>query len=148
MKTIAFSVDILLYALVALTLAIILYKVCDLWLPRLVGKRPVPERLGTDAAQLDEGIEALETGMTVLAVLASSAPFIGLAGTVMHIIEALRGMGLSADMSLISGPIATALNSTLVGLASAIPSAVAYNLLQRHIQVVHNRHERRLGASK
>lgn len=140
MKQLATYVDYSLYALVALTIALIVYKVLELWAPRLVFRPTLDERVGGERRRLDEAIEALEAGLPLLAVIASSAPFVGLAGTVMHIIEALRAMsGSGVDITLISGPIATALNSTLVGLASAVPAAVAYNLLQRKLQLVHNR---------
>lgn len=145
MKELAAYVDFALLALVALTIGLIAYKVLELWLPRLVFRAPLQERLQGGRAQLDEAMEALEAGVPLLATIAAAAPFIGLAGTVMHIIEALRALaGSAADISLISGPIATALNSTLVGLASAIPAAIAYNILQRKLQLVHNRKRREL----
>ena len=145
MKTIASSLDMLLYAMVALTVALIVYKVIDLWLPRLLGRKPFALRVHAGSDEVSDEIERLEGGMAFVAVIASAAPFVGLAGTVLHIMEALRGMGLNADMMLISGPIATALNSTLVGLASAIPAAAAYSLMQRRLQVLQNRFFRRLG---
>lgn len=144
MKTIAGTVDAMLYAAVALTVALILYKTLDLWFSKLWGN-PLQARLGESEASLEEAIESLESGLPVLAVIAATAPFVGLAGTVMHIIEALRALGgAGVDISVISGPIATALNSTLIGLASAIPAVIAYNLMQRRIQLVHNRHLRAL----
>lgn len=138
MSQIATAVDYLLYATFALTVALILYKVVDLWAPGLLGRRALRAQLSGSKDQLDEAMEQLESGLTLLAVIASTAPFIGLLGTVMHIIEALRNMGVSADMSIISGPIATALNATLVGLAAAIPAAAAYNLMQRRLQRLYN----------
>jgi len=140
MKDLAIYVDYLLVALVALTIGLILYKALELWAPKLVFRRSLQEQVGVDQSKLDEVIEKLEAGIPMLAVIASTAPFVGLAGTVMHIIEALRAMsGSGVDITLISGPIATALNSTLVGLASAVPAAVAYNLMQRKLQLMHNR---------
>ena len=146
MPTIASYVDILLYGLLAATVAIIIYKALDLWFPAILGKKPFAARDVSTEALVAEEIEQLEGFLTALAVLASTAPFVGLAGTVMHIMQALKGMGLSADMSLISGPIATALNATLVGLASAIPAAAAYSLMQRRLQVLTNRLLRRAGV--
>lgn len=140
MKDLAIYVDYLLVALVALTIGLILYKALELWAPKLVFRRSLMDQVGGDRSKLDEAIEKLEAGIPMLAVIASTAPFVGLAGTVMHIIEALRAMsGSGVDITLISGPIATALNSTLVGLASAVPAAVAYNLMQRKLQLMHNR---------
>lgn len=137
------AIDYFLYALVALTSAMILYKALHLWAPGLLGRK-----LGTTPTgnALDEHIESLEGGLTLLAVIAGSAPFVGLAGTVMHIMDALsRLASASIDISLISGPIATALNSTLIGLCSAVPALVAYNLMQRRIQVLTNRLRRAGG---
>ena len=147
MTAIASFVDILLYCLFAATLATVVYKTIDLWAPTLLGRTPFARRTVTTEAALSEEMERLESFMAVLAVFASAAPFVGLAGTVMHIIQALKSMGLTADMALISGPIATALNSTLVGLASAIPAAMAYSLMQRRLQVLQNRFTRQLGGS-
>jgi biopolymer transport protein ExbB/TolQ len=136
-------IDFILYALVALSAALILYKTVHLWAPGLLGKGQ-PE-LGSPESR-DEHVESLESGMTVLAVIAGAAPFVGLAGTVMHIMEALsRLASASVDITLISGPIATALNSTLIGLCAAVPALVAYNLMQRRIQVLHNRLRRKHG---
>jgi biopolymer transport protein ExbB len=146
MKDFATYVDYTLVALVALTLGLILYKALELWAPKLVFRPSLAERVGADRNKLDEAIETLEAGVPLLAVIASTAPFVGLAGTVMHIMEALRALsGSAVDITLISGPIATALNSTLVGLASAVPAAVAYNLMQRKLQLMHNRKLRELA---
>jgi hypothetical protein len=137
MQHLAIAIDYLLYGLVALTVALILYKTFVLYAPGLTGKRaPAPG----DKDGVDEHVEGLENGLAMLAVLASAAPFIGLAGTVLHIMQALSRLSSAAiDITLISGPIATALNSTLVGLCAAVPALVAYNLMQRRIQVLHNR---------
>ncbi|MNR71552.1 Biopolymer transport protein ExbB [compost metagenome] len=144
MSTLAQYVDHFLFVLVALTVAVIVYKVLHLFAPRLIGR---PRSLPANRRECDEQAEALESGMALLAVIASAAPFVGLAGTVMHIMEALsRLSGGAVDITLISGPIATALNSTLVGLASAVPALIAYNLLQRRVQVLVNRMLRQLGA--
>jgi biopolymer transport protein ExbB/TolQ len=145
MSQLAVLIDYLLYGLVMLSVSLIVFKVIDLWLPSLIG-RDEENRLGATHEDLLEGVEQLEEGLTLLAVIASAAPFIGLSGTVMHIIEAMRAMGnASADIGLITGPISTALNATLIGLASAIPAAVAHALFQRKIQVAYNRRLRELG---
>lgn len=138
MHNFAIAVDYILYALVALTFALIFYK-CATFRSRGTLSATTP-------AEVDEAIEGLEGGMALLAVVASVAPFIGLAGTVMHIMEALSQMSSATiDIRIISGPIATAMNSTLIGLCSAVPAMVAYNLMQRHIQVTHNRMLRTVG---
>lgn len=145
MKELAQYVDYALIAQVVLTVGLILYKGLELWAPGLVGKASFEARAGHTPAQLEETVESLESGMSLLATIAAAAPFVGLVGTVMHIILALRALSGSAiDITVISGPIATALNATLIGLAAAIPAAIAYNLMQRRLQVLHNRQLRRL----
>lgn len=144
---IARSLDILLFLLVIATVALLAYKAVQLYFGERLLKRPLPATLaGTldlpraeRRVRVDEELERLEGGMAALATIASAAPFIGLMGTVLHIVEALsRISGASLDIGLISGPIATALNSTLVGLVAAVPAAVAYNLYSRRIQVLDN----------
>lgn len=132
MNFLASLIDDSLFLLFGLTLALVVYK--TLGLTRLSSYGLV------DGEDLDAALERWEGGMTLLALIASTGPFVGLAGTVLHIIQALHSMSSSSlDISLIAGPIATALNSTLMGLASAVPASVAYSLLQRRIQVLHNR---------
>lgn len=145
MKDIAHYLDLLLYVMVALTIGLIFFKALELWLPGIIGQ-PMVQRLSGDAKSLAAGIERLEAGLPLLATIASASPFLGLAGTVMHIIEALRALsGSSVDITVISGPIATALNATLIGLASAVPATVAYNMMLRRLQVLENRRLRELA---
>jgi len=144
---IARSLDIFLFLIVVATIALLVFKGLQLYFgPRLL-RRPAPASLARDGqgslaerkTAVDEELERLEGGMAAMATIASAAPFIGLMGTVLHIVEALsRISGASLDISLISGPIATALNSTLVGLVAAVPAAIAYNLYSRRIQVLDN----------
>jgi biopolymer transport protein ExbB len=70
----------------------------------------------------------MEHGQTFLATVASSAPFIGLFGTVWGIYHALLAIGMSGRSSLDQGE---ALIMTALGLAVAIPAAVAYNAFAR-----------------
>ena len=147
MQNLAEYADYLLYMLVALTCALVLYKAIHLYVPSLLKKRAP----GPKASDLDREayVESLEGGMTMLAAIASAAPFVGLGATVMHIMVALSRMSSGqVDIMLISGPIATALNSTLIGLAAAVPALVGYNLMQRRIQVVHNRLRRTAAQNK
>jgi biopolymer transport protein TolQ len=73
----------------------------------------------------------LEKYLTFLATTASSAPFIGLFGTVWGIMNAFLGIAHSNDTSLavVAPGIAEALFATAIGLAAAIPAVVAYNKL-------------------
>ena len=71
----------------------------------------------------------MEKGVTFLATTASAAPFIGLFGTVWGIMRAFNNLG-SAQMTTIQAVapgISEALVATAIGLAAAIPAAIAYN---------------------
>ncbi|MDR2173781.1 MAG: MotA/TolQ/ExbB proton channel family protein [Burkholderiales bacterium] len=75
----------------------------------------------------------LESGMTSLASVASTAPFIGLFGTVWAIFHALQAIALSAQASLdkVAGPVGEALIMTAYGLFVSIPALLAYNAFVR-----------------
>ena len=75
----------------------------------------------------------LEHGQTFLATVASSAPFVGLFGTVWGIYHALMAIGMSGQGTLdqVAGPVGEALIMTAIGLAVAIPAAVSYNAFAR-----------------
>lgn len=80
----------------------------------------------------------LESGLTLLATIASVAPFVGLLGTVWGIYHALIGIAASGNPSItdVAGPVGEALIMTAFGLAVAIPAVVAYNLLGRQVRSV------------
>ena len=71
----------------------------------------------------------LHSYLTFLATTGSTAPFIGLFGTVWGIMDAFRGIGEagSASLAIVAPGIAEALITTAVGLAAAIPAVMAYN---------------------
>lgn len=75
----------------------------------------------------------LENGLTLLATVGSSAPFIGLLGTVWGIYRALIAIGASGKASIdaIAGPVGEALIMTAIGLFVAIPALLAYNAFVR-----------------
>lgn len=79
-------------------------------------------------AELEEG-KKLERGVTFLATVASAAPFIGLFGTVWGIMTAFHGLSSAKSTTLqaVAPGISEALVATAVGLAAAIPAAVAFN---------------------
>jgi biopolymer transport protein TolQ len=76
--------------------------------------------------------QLLKRGIAVLATVASTAPFIGLLGTVMGIINAFQSMASSGSGGLgtVSAGIAEALATTAIGLGVAILAVIAYNYLQ------------------
>jgi biopolymer transport protein ExbB len=75
----------------------------------------------------------LENGLTWLATTGSSAPFVGLLGTVWGIYHALILIGASGDASIdvVAGPVGEALIMTAIGLFVAIPAVLAYNFFSR-----------------
>ncbi|WP_140632849.1 MotA/TolQ/ExbB proton channel family protein [Methylibium rhizosphaerae] len=77
----------------------------------------------------------LQFGQVLLASIGSTAPFIGLFGTVWGIYHALVGISASGSMSIdkVSGPVGEALIMTAAGLAVAIPAVLAYNLFGKWV---------------
>jgi len=75
----------------------------------------------------------LEGGLTLLATVGSSAPFVGLLGTVWGIYNALIGIAAAgnASMTAVAGPVGEALIMTAIGLFTAIPAVLAYNFFNR-----------------
>ena len=94
-----------------------------------------PDEMLTRALKraIDEDRSRLEFGQTFLATVASAAPFVGLFGTVWGIYHALIAISLSGQGTLdkVAGPVGEALIMTAIGLAVAIPAAVAYNAFAR-----------------
>ena len=82
---------------------------------------------------LDEARLNLDKGLTLLASIGSSAPFIGLFGTVWGIYNALSNIASqgSAGLSVVAGPMGEALVATAFGLFAAIPAVLAYNSFVR-----------------
>jgi biopolymer transport protein ExbB len=84
-------------------------------------------------AAIDDAAEKLHSGLSMLASVGSTTPFIGLFGTVWGIYHALVKISLSGQASLdkIAGPVGEALIMTALGLAVAIPAVLGYNTLTR-----------------
>ncbi len=87
---------------------------------------------------IDEETARLEWGLTVLASVGSTAPFVGLFGTVWGVYHALVAIGISGQGTLdkVAGPVGEALIMTGAGLAVAIPAVLAYNAFVRSNRVV------------
>ena len=83
-------------------------------------------------------ITRLEKYLTFLATTGSTAPFIGLFGTVWGIMNAFKGIGEtgSASLAVVAPGIAEALIATAIGLVAAIPAVMAYNHFQNKIRVL------------
>jgi len=90
---------------------------------------------------LDEETTRLENGLTLLATVGATAPFVGLFGTVWGVYHALLAIGMSGAGTLdkVAGPVGEALIMTGIGLAVAIPAVVAYNAFNRGNRVLNAR---------
>ena len=82
---------------------------------------------------IDEETARLENGLTVLASVGSTAPFVGLFGTVWGVYHALLSISMTDGVTInrIAGPVGEALIMTGLGLAVAIPAVLAYNAFVR-----------------
>jgi len=125
----------------------------DEWKAGIVGGVPSNQSLQASLRQrversmsvaIGREMNTLESGMTFLASTASSAPFIGLFGTVWGIMNSFTAIAQSNNTSLavVAPGIAEALFATAIGLVAAIPAAIAYNVLSSRL----NRYADRLEA--
>ena len=80
----------------------------------------------------------MQDGLAVLATVGSTAPFVGLFGTVWGIYHALVKIGMSGQASIdkVAGPVGEALIMTAIGLAVAVPAVLGYNFLVRRKKAV------------
>ena len=93
------------------------------------------------AMTLDRAVDVvnnrLQTGLAFLATVGSTAPFVGLFGTVWGIYHALTAIGIAGQASIdkVAGPVGEALIMTALGLAVAVPAVLGYNWLVRRNRV-------------
>ena len=80
-------------------------------------------------------LDKLQFGQVLLATVGSTAPFVGLLGTVWGIYHALAGIAAAGQISIdkVAGPVGEALIMTAAGLAVAIPAVLGYNIFGRRI---------------
>ncbi|AIO36179.1 motA/TolQ/ExbB proton channel family protein [Burkholderia cenocepacia] len=83
----------------------------------------------------------LQDGLAFLATVGSTAPFVGLFGTVWGIYHALTAIGIAGQASIdkVAGPVGEALIMTAIGLAVAVPAVLGYNFLVRRNRSVMER---------
>ncbi|MDP3332475.1 MAG: MotA/TolQ/ExbB proton channel family protein [Methylococcaceae bacterium] len=101
--------------------------------------------LGTPSELLEQALlvqmqaeqHLMESGLTMLASIGSTAPFVGLFGTVFGIMHAMHQITESGSSSLdvVAGPIGDALVATAIGIAVAVPAVLAYNFLLRRVKL-------------
>jgi len=107
--------------------------------------RVILQTSANDSSQIDRAVRSylslernrLEEGLTILATLGSNAPFIGLFGTVLGIIQAFGALGAHhTDAADIMVGISEALIATAFGLFVAIPAVVAFNAFSRRLKSI------------
>lgn len=88
--------------------------------------------------RINEAAGRLDSGLTILASVGSTAPFIGLFGTVWGIYHALLNIASNAQIAIdkVAGPVGEALIMTAFGLAVAIPAVLAFNAFTRSNRMV------------
>jgi biopolymer transport protein ExbB len=88
--------------------------------------------------QLEDANARLQGGIAFLGSVGSVAPFVGLLGTVIGILNALIGIGVAGQMSIdkVAGPVGEALQMTAIGLFVAVPAVLLYNYLVRRNKVI------------
>jgi biopolymer transport protein ExbB len=93
------------------------------------------------ARAVEEENSRLGGGISFLASVGSTAPFVGLFGTVWGILNALTAIGIAGQASIdkVAGPVGEALIMTAVGLAVAVPAVLCYNLLVRRNKVLNEK---------
>jgi biopolymer transport protein ExbB len=91
--------------------------------------------------QLEEANSRLQGGIAFLASVGSTAPFVGLFGTVWGVLNALIAIGLAGQPSIdkVAGPVGQALIATAIGLFAAVPAVLLYNLLVRRNKVINEK---------
>jgi biopolymer transport protein ExbB len=96
---------------------------------------------------VDNVTSRLQDGLAFLATVGSTAPFVGLFGTVWGIYHALTAIGIAGQASIdkVAGPVGEALIMTAIGLAVAVPAVLGYNWLVRRNKVALE-HLRAFGA--
>lgn len=111
---------------------------------RQPGQRALKDR-GEPASLMERALKQhmagelrrMESGLTLLASIGSTAPFVGLFGTVWGIMRALKDISKagSASLDVVAGPIGEALIATAIGIAVAVPAVLAYNFFLRRSKV-------------
>ena len=86
----------------------------------------------------DMVVGRMQSGMSVLASVGATAPFVGLFGTVWGIYHALIAISLAGQASIdkVAGPVGEALIMTAIGLFAAVPAVLGYNMLLRRNRVI------------
>ena len=105
----------------------------------LTAKVDLPTWISMSVQRAVDAVQSrMQNGLAVLATVGSTAPFVGLFGTVWGIYHALTAIGIAGQASIdkVAGPVGEALIMTAIGLAVAVPAVMGYNWLIRRNKVV------------
>jgi biopolymer transport protein ExbB len=100
----------------------------------LLGQVSINEWISMSIQRAIDNVQArMQDGLAFLATVGSTAPFVGLFGTVWGIYHALTAIGIAGQASIdkVAGPVGEALIMTAIGLAVAVPAVLGYNWLVR-----------------
>ena len=97
---------------------------------------PRAENLEAVQTRARHEVARLEQGLVILEITTGVAPLLGLLGTLSGLVGIFATLGGSGDPVVVARGISEALNTTIVGLAVAVPSLIAYNYFQRKIEVM------------
>ena len=94
-------------------------------------------------SNIENEVNKLEKNYSFLATVGSTAPFIGLFGTVWGIMNSFRGLATvnQASLAVVAPGISEALIATAIGLFAAIPAVIAYNRYSAQVEIIMNRFE-------
>ena len=97
---------------------------------------PRVEALDAVQVRARHEIARLESGLVFLEITTGIAPLLGLLGTLSGLVDIFANIGDKGDPQMVALGISQALNSTIIGLAVAVPSLVAYHYFSRRIEVI------------
>ncbi len=97
---------------------------------------PRTEALDAVEVRARHEIARLESGLTFLEIATGIAPLLGLLGTLSGLVDIFANIGDKGDPQMVAMGISQALNSTIVGLAVAVPSLIAFHYLSRRVEVI------------
>ena len=136
LNDLARALDWTMVAVAAWTVGLIVFKGFELYGSRFASLSEAVLQKGMRRTVLLRAAR----GLTSLSAIAAAMPFVGLAATVLHVVDALRMLeSAGGQIAVISGPVALALVSTLLGLASAIPAQFAWHYFDARVAMLEER---------
>jgi len=97
---------------------------------------PKAETLEAVQTRARNEVARLERGLVILEITTGISPLLGLLGTLSGLVGIFATLGGSGDPVVVARGISEALNTTIVGLAVAVPSLIAHNYFQRKVEVM------------